>query len=239
MTDVIAGMGATPHVDFMSALGTIIADVGSVSYYLYDQTGSLIRGPVAIVTFAGSTGVNVPLTGTDHTVSGGRRFEKRRVVVVWTSNGESFNHRFTYRVIPLLNYTASEADVRSLLGLSEDELPNEEIDLLTAYFSVESQLTAVVLEGALASGTSVELSANALIVVEAAIASLPSLQTRTPMVQADGTKRWERFRTPPNWELLRQQLSGRRSDLVAEVTGTPRADQPLAVFASPADVITG
>jgi hypothetical protein len=183
--------------------------------------------------------VNINLLASNHTISGGRKFEKRSLVVNYTSNGEGRSARVVYRIIPLLNYWTSPDEVRALLGLNADELMDEEIDLFSAYSALDAELGGTVLATALASGTNVEAAANQLLAVDAALLTLSSLQLRTPMVQADGSKRFERFRTAPDWALIGDQLSAMRGDLLTDVTGGSTTTPTLAVIAQPTDAITG
>lgn len=239
MQNVLQNTGVTQRVEFRSAAGATPADVGSISYTLYGHTGAAIRGPIAVTAPVGATSISIALTASDAAIAGNRRFEKRTLVVAYASDGQSYTQRLTWRITPLPLYWTTEDEVRALLGLNEDELMSAEIDLFAAYLKLEDELTSSTLTTALSSGLQTETAANQLIAVEAALAAIPSLQLRTPMVVADGGKRFERFRTVPDWARIARDLSEMRAMLVADVTETEIADQPLAVFATPTDPITG
>src|SRR5579872_7108122 len=132
--DVLAGDDATLRVDFVSPTGTLLPDAGSVSYRVYGTDGSPLAGPTSVAT--SDTGVTLTIDGALNTIEPPRIFEKRIVIVKMASNGEPFVFQTDYRVIPFLNMTASAADVRSVIGATSDELPDEDIDLLQAYLLV-------------------------------------------------------------------------------------------------------
>lgn len=239
MRNVLENTGVTQRIEFRSSAGALPADVGSISYNFYGHTGSKIRGPVVMTAPAAATAISIPFPASDNSITSPHRFEKRTVVVTYASDGQSYTQTLTWRIIPLLPVWTTEDDVRALLGLNEDELLNDEIDLFSAYLRLEDELTAATLTTALTSGLQAETSANTLLAVEAAIALIPSLQLRTPMVQADGGKRYERFRSVPDWRRIAHDLSEMRATLVAAVTGVDLVEQPLAVFATPTDPVTG
>jgi hypothetical protein len=237
--DALVNTVVSLRADFMSALGSLVPDANSVYWSLYAHDGSLLTGPTLITTTPTDTGVTIPINSSHQTIGAGKRFEKRQVIVTWTTGGQGHTWRTFYRVLPITNYSVSKDDVRSLLGLNADELLDEEIDLFAAFLTVEDDISQATLAAALSSGTLKETSANLLIEVTAAIAVIPSLRLRTPMTTSDGGKSWQRFRTPPDWDAITGELAARRASLVATVTDTLTAGAPLAIFTQPTDVITG
>lgn len=223
----------------MSALGSMVPDANSVYWSLYAHDGTLLSGPTLIATSPTDTGVTIPIGAGNQTIGAGKRFEKRQAILTWTTGGQGYSWRAFYRVLPITNYSASKDDVRSLLGLNADELLDEEIDLFAAFLTVEDDISQATLASALSSGTLRETSANLLIEVTAAIAVIPSLRLRTPMTVGDGGKTYQRYRTPPAWNEIAEELSARKASLAAAVLGSPVADAPLAIFTRPTDVITG
>ncbi len=236
--DVLAGSASSIRVDFETETGLVVADTGSTSFKLFDQTGTLLATLSA--TPNGDTGATVALPSTYHTIGTGKAFARRSVLAQWTAGGQAFQHWINYRVVPFALYTATPDDVRSALGLGVDELADREIDLFAAYLSVAADVTSVILDAALSSGTVVETAANAAIVADCAITLLPSLQTRTAMALTDGDQKFERFRTPPDWKALENELRSTRSAAVAQFAeGGGNIAQTLTTFTSPTDAITG
>lgn len=237
--DTFVNTAVSLRVDFVGPLGSLVPDANSVYWSLYAHDGTLISGPTLITTGSIDTGVTIPISAGQQTIGVGKRFEKRQVIVTWTTGGQGYTWRTFYRVLPILNHNVSADDVRSLLGLNADELLDDEIDLFAAFLQVEDEISQTALAAALSSGTLTEASANLLIGVTAAIDVIPSLRLRTPMTVGDGGKTWQRFRTSPDWDAIAEELASRRASLLAQTTDTQLADVPLAIFTSPTDVITG
>lgn len=237
--DVLVGTAATLRVDFNGPLGTLSADVSSVSWRLFNTAGVQIGNTTSVANAAGVGSVSIEVLATNHTIDAARRFEKRTLVTTWKSGGKSYADRTTYRVIPLLNHSVTADDVRTLLGLNEDELQDTEIDITAAYFRFEEDATQAALETALASGTMSEVRANRGIAADAALAIIPSMPIRTTQTQANGELRSERFRTPPDFSALEATIRNQRSEALTAVASTETIVPSLLVLTSPTDVITG
>jgi hypothetical protein len=237
--DVLVGTGVSVQFLLQGLGGSLVPDPGTATYRLYGQAGTIISGPTVITTGPSDTVVTVPISSGSNTIAGGKDFEKRTVHLTWTSGGKTFSAQQSYRVVPFLNITATAETVRAELGLTEDELPDEAVDLLAAYLVVRDELTGTTLVDALSSGTILETAANQLIAVDAALRLLPSLQTRTLMSVTDGVQKSERFRTPPDLERLSEDLRGKRSALIAAVNETVVDAQALFAVVDRTDPFTG
>lgn len=237
--DISVGAAPLIRIDLVDNHGIDLTGVNAVSYTLYDHSGSAIRQNVNVSVAAGANYVSIPLLGSDATIASGRRFEKRQLFVTWQSQGQEYSATKRWRVIPYTDYSATQTDVRALLGLNDDDLNDDEIDLFSAFLSIEDEVTQSTLTAALQSGTSLEMQANRLIAVEAALLVLPSLELRTAASVVDGNRRWDRFRTPPDWEVIGARLGALKAQMLATVTGTPQGGPTLMSVSTPTDVITG
>lgn len=238
--NILVNTSGSFRIDFIGPTGLLVADAGTVAYTIFDQAGVPLIGPLPIAP-SGDTGVTVVVDAALNTIPSGKRFSRRTIMVTWRANGQHCQLMRPYRVLPFALYSATEVNVRALLGLGEDELPDADVDLFSAFLSVESDVGSDALATALTSGTTDETNANSAIVAECALALLPSLRTRTLMAITDGDQKIERFRTPPDWAKLETDLRGVRSAAIAALTGidVTAAAGGLAVFTSPTDVITG
>jgi hypothetical protein len=237
--DVLVGTSASIRVDFTTPTGMLIPDPDTTVYSLFDQSGQYLVADVAANPDPGATGVNIFLASDKHLIGGGRRFEKRTLWLRWRTGGKSFTTRVQYRIVPLVNYTASATDVRTFLGLNEDELTDEEVDLFAAYLAVEEDAAKDRLDAALASGTRLEQLANKAIVAQAVIDLIPSLQNRVLMATADGPNRFERFRTAPDFDRFLRDAAALRSQALTAITGIATTQPSVLLFAEPTDPITG
>jgi hypothetical protein len=146
--------------------------------------------------------------------------------------------RMALRVIPLLIHTASPQGVRELLGINANELADEAIDLVTAYFEVEDEVTKTLLDAALTSGTTKEVAANQAILARAALNVLPSLRHRIAQKETDGMVGFDRPEIK-DFDHLHHELTARYGEAVSKVTGRTPLGYQMAVFTQPVDPITG
>lgn len=233
--DVIRGSAAALWVDFISPTGLQIPDDASVRYSLYDQVGTALLTDQTITPDANASGVSIQIDAAHNTIASPRRFEKRLVIVSWTTGGQSYSTRKTYRIVPVTTFTAAKADVRGFLGLNEDELTDDEIDLFAAYLQVETDT----LNEALTSGTAKELAANTVIVMQAVLDILPSVKLRALGSLTNGPVRAERMRATPDWGKVERDARNRMAHALSVVTGVTQTNPTLIILSVPTDPITG
>lgn len=169
-----------------------LPDGGNVSWSLRTQDGSQLLAP-AMIAGVVDTVVNVTVPAVNNTVAGGLAFEKRVIFISCTVGGVPFTTRLPYRLAAWSNFTAAPEDVRSFMGIDVGELPDDCIDMNTAYLDVLDVIGATILTPSLASGGPNEISANRAIVARAVINVMPSAQARLIKNQADGTQQLQRF----------------------------------------------
>ncbi len=238
--DVLAGGATSVRIDFVTPIGAQSADAGSCQYTLYGQDGvPLVSASPLAPNPVDDTGITVAIAANLLTISPDRSFEKRRLRVVWTSAGQAYAAERTLRVIPYLNHSVVPADVRAALGLNEDDLADEEVDLLVAYFSVEDELGALILQEALQSGDLDELQANDAILHTAILRLIPSLRLRAAQSQSNGPLKFERFRDTPDFDGLERVSIGVLAVALAWLDGRIISSPALMVLSGPADPFTG
>lgn len=192
MLTFVQGEAVTITVPFARDGEPFLADAGSVSWSLRDQNGILMSGyldqdPVeATDTFA-----IITVPSLANAVAVDRIFEKRFVVVRGTRDAVPFQAQVAYRLAPWLNHTVTADAVRAFIGTDAGELPDAEIDLVAAYFTLAAGLPS--LADALASGTRSEQVANDALKGQAVLDVLPGLRQRMSKREEDGTMKVERF----------------------------------------------
>lgn len=237
--DVLVGTDASFRVEFTGPVGTLPADAGSVKWSLFDNSGAAFGEATTLANPEGATSVSIEVDAEQHTIDSARRFEARTLITRWKSNGQSYADRLSYRVIPMLNHAVTPDDVRAVLGLNEDELQDNEIDITAAYFSFEDSAGQTALADALASGAHITTHANRGIIAEAALAVFPSLRIRVGQTQTNGELRYERFRTTPEFDKIERMLRDMRSEALDLISDGVVVNPSMLVLTSPADVITG
>ena len=232
---VPAGGTASLLVDCLGPAGSMLPDAGSVVVLAFDSTGSVLPAPPFVIQ---GTSVLVTLPATLHNI-GSKQLDNRILLVSWRKDGAGYSSRRTYRVASILPVASTEADVRSALGVDESELHDDEIDLLAAYLTIQSEVGAATLTTALSSGSLATIQAERAIVAEAALAVLPSLRLRLTQVVVNGALREERFKGTPDFDKIALTLRAQRAAGITGVQGGESTLPTFAVLTSPTDAITG
>lgn len=239
--DILAGSAASIHVDFQTPTGITIPDAGTATYSLFDHVGvGMVVGQLLSVP-ANHNYVAIPVQATDNFISVSRKFEKRLLAVSWQAGGQTYQVIRRYRIIPMPIYTALPIDVRTYLGLNDDELRDDEVDLFEAYLRLDETLLSGVLDEALVSGTVTEQLANEAIVLTAVLKLIPSLRLRTPRDVSSGTDSFSRFTSVPDFDAIGAAAAQRLRDISNDLgVQVPIDNTPVfVVLTVPTDAITG
>lgn len=192
--DIIAGTPTALTIPFVLGTVPVAPDVGSVSYTVKDQSGSSMVGLTDLQYLVTGTvyQMQILIPSSAHQISTSRRFERRSVVVSFKVGGDEAQITRTYRIVPEPIHTVVPSDVRSYIGIEEHEMPDDEIDLLSAFLLVEKDIGVDVLTPALTSGTTAEIAANTLIRMRAVLDVLPSAKQKMAQSEQNGVKQFSR-----------------------------------------------
>lgn len=168
-----------------------VADNHVLDWVMYNHAGIAIDSSTDVA--APDSTIFITTVSGNNTISSGHQFEKRAVLVKGLLDGQPFQIRVNYRLTPYLNFTASNDDVRTFIGIDTGELMDDEIDLAAAYYDLAAIVTTDALNTALASGTITELIVNRAIVGQAVLNLIPSFQARLSKSASDGTSSVDRF----------------------------------------------
>jgi hypothetical protein len=236
--------GETINLSFRYGEGDepIIPDIGSVTYTVFDHSGSAIAGleNVPITTGASTFQSTIEIPAIHNTIDPTKNFERRTVVVRYQKNSLYYYQRVVFRIIPFLAYTITAENVRTFLGVNKHELPDSDIDLFASYLFVREAFTDPSdLTDALLSGTQSELLANEAIVMRAAIDIIPSLQNRVAQSEKDGVRGFDRIKIKDFSELLAEAYRRYNGAIALIGSNTIALDYTLLVTTQDADPITG
>lgn len=195
MKNVLAGKAVAVDVLFQQGVtgDFVVPDAGSITYSLYDNTMNALVTDAAVDSTMSTTAIVIPTSAPNNTLSGGNLFEERLIVVTYTVNNVSQTQMLRYRIVPLVPYSASPDTCRRLLGLTANELPDEDVDVFAAYVNMLDLVEAATLNAALIAADSSRMSANQAIAAQAIIDILPSLQLRTLQQSKSNTAQVSRF----------------------------------------------
>lgn len=229
------------NLDITLEIGRVplIPDADTASYTVYDHLGVALVENVNLSMGIADYIANLVIDTSLVQITAPRRFEKRTIIVRFEHAGKPVSVTKVFQVVPELFYSTTPMDVRNFLGLGAKELPDDAIDLLTAYLEVEFDIGETVLTSALVSGSLLEIYSNNMIMLRAALSLIPSLQQRIAQSESDGLLNFDRIRIK-DFSSLTQEASTRYTIARQRVTGTiDQTNITYLIVTTDADPITG
>lgn len=206
----------------------------SIEAALYDHTGQLLHAYQLE-----AVDPNLNIAASHQTIASGRDFEKRTLRYGFPSPEGWQDRQLVYHVYPVLNFVTTPDDVRAFIGMSEAELPDQDLDLDEIYFHVADEIGRTELDAALISGTSAERKANEAIKLRAVIEVYPSLMQRLQQMESDGVLQ-VRKQVVKDLSHVLTAAKTRYAAVLGEITPTPTSTPvPLFTVVQSPDPITG
>jgi hypothetical protein len=175
-------------------------------YTLKNQAGdTVVTNSVAIAT--GQLSYLVEITPLQNTMTN-PLFEKMTLEWEYTTATQAIDDSFSYIIHAPIGFPVSIEGVRSLLGVNEDELPDEEVNLFEGYLAFRTLIGETVdLTPLVSSGNLSTYNMTKAIEACTALALFPTLQIRLPRKYDSGTSSYERWNNI-DWEALASSLNG-------------------------------
>jgi hypothetical protein len=238
MQQVIAGSACVVSFDLVVDGNFVSPDVGSASYTLRDNAGAAVGAQtgIAIVTAVDQTSINVPIALTYNSKT--LDTERRTVVLSFLVGGRSYQLAQSYLLTDWLPFTATPADVRSYIGASVAELPDDAVDMVACYYEIANSITRAVFDAALAAGGRQAIVSNKAIVYQAAIFAVPGLRLRVNMTEKADAVSFSRFKDV-NWGTFLNETNALLSQAIAAATATGVTVPTFLTTNSPTDPVTG
>ena len=229
--NLTAGEAATVTVPLTLHGEPFVPDSNQIHWALRGHVGSSV---VASTLLTGVTNsfANIALSAPNLPLGSEAR-ELRTLIVTGTVGGVVFSIRKSFHISGFLNYSVTEQDVRTFIGITESELPDTEIDLVEAYFDLSDQVDIDAFVGTEAQ----QRLANKALVAQTVINLLPGLPQLLSKKDEDGTSAVERF--TPDFEALARRAHQVRDAAVNSFRTTEVADVILIAVATRIDPFTG
>lgn len=241
MLTFIAGQDITVDVLFVKGVDeTVVPDIGSVKYDLFDNSGAPLDAAVAVTTDGTDTHIPIPILAAKNAKASGKDFEMRTLRVHWEDDGAPYITEIQYRIADFVPHSVSPLGVRSLLGLAKNELPDEDLDIYAAYVEVAEDIGSAALLTALTAGNSSTISANRAIAAKTLLNVLGSIEIRTMQEDKSNTAQLSRF-SKIDFATVRAWLQKLYDDAVDVVVppSTTGSDAVLITTMPTIDSITG
>jgi hypothetical protein len=230
----VAGNDIGLSIPLLQGGEPVVPDGNAVQWELRGQDGSILSPKTTQAS--PNTSLLVTVTASHNAIT--QPFEKRTVGVYWTNSGFPMVNRVSYRLTAFLNHTITEDDVRNFVGLEADALPDEDIDVVQAYFDCSALLgDASLLPAALIAGGDNERAANRAIQAQTVLNLMPSLQARFLAREADGQRQIENL--PIDLADLELRASDQLTRAINQVGSRSYTPPKFITAGVMTDVITG
>jgi hypothetical protein len=179
-------------------------DPGTVTFTVRDQNGVAIPGLNNQPVNVPGTTASISVPAASNMLADGAESESRFVTLAYIASGQSRQLRTSYSLHAFLPIEASCDAVRSLVGVSSDELPDDDIALVLSYFDLVAEEGDTFKDAFLAKNQT-RAAANRALALRAALEAVPSLQLRIFQSRQSENSSFSRFGAV-DWERLKLDL---------------------------------
>lgn len=234
-------------IDFKVNDQFVIPDEGSIRVTLRDGQGAILPGcdhlevseASAPLSLSDTTPPILKVPASINTLVAEAAMGTRFVTVDYTVGGSPATLATNYRIVPFCPITATPAQVRARWGVEYHELPDDDIDLIEAFYTVRRTQPRV--QEALLSGTLASVAANNVVELTAALLVAPSMAARVLKSEKQANAGFERQAV--NYAEVKQALEGELNIQIATMMAELGAAStvtlaPMFMKITPTDPIT-
>ena len=226
------------HVDFVVDGELVVPTAASYTLTKNDESVVNSLEDVTITLDEVQTGVNINIAGGANAKT--LSYEVRYIDVSFTYEGNVYTVSDFYVIRDSIKLPLSKSAVRAVLGVTEGDIPDENIDLFSAYQEVQDDAgTSVSLDNVLQSGSALLPYMLDSIKLKAAIRLAVSIEnSMVQMEQADNSL-YQRFQRI-DFLALRSTLVGMYDQSLRKLLGGDDPTTPvLSLLAFDVDAVTG
>lgn len=236
-----AGEDVTINMDVLVDDQFAKPDTGTVLVTLRDNEGLIIPDWARRVMPDPAASVLTIVIPADLNMVGEGEIKARHLRVEYKVNERQYSRNLSYRLSGFLPLTTSADGVRARVGATRSELPDADIDIHGAYYSLSHGYNPALLR-ALNSADISAIFANNAVEIKAAIDCLPGL--RQKILQSETQDNAQFTRMKMDMDRLSELL---HAQLVVELAGMNEVDSGVVgvtaferfVLTAPTDIITG
>lgn len=234
---VVDGKPSTFHFDF-KVDGELVVP-SAASYALTANGGSQIGSPAShsLTITSGETSVNIAISSGENTASIPN--EIRYIDVTFTYAGATYTGSSFWYLKPNAKIPVTAEEVRAVLGVTDIEVPDADVDIIEAMFLCQNDVPAKNLQAVLDAGA-VEMPWVILAIrYQAAIQVSIALKNRVMQSEQADNSIYARF-TDVDFDAIREELRQRYSTALLHTTAGSTPTIPLlSKMATGVDAITG
>jgi hypothetical protein len=177
---------------------------GDVSWRLLDATGAQLTSG-AVTPSADAVSVNLKIDTAYNTLATGSYYSFRDFVWSYEVSGAVVNGEQRYTIEARPPFGASADGVRSKLGVSSQDLPDDDISLIASYLSFVSIVGQPAIDAVTDNGVN-DLAMRDSIEAQAALYLIPTMAVRVAASEDSGTNAYKRQTV--NWDAISDYLAG-------------------------------
>lgn len=205
-------------------------DAGNVTLRLLDTSGGVVA---SVVQSSGS--LPIEIDSSHLTLGASVTWDFFMIEAEFEAEGQQHLYQSPLRLQKSVFIYVSPDSVRSTIGASFEELPDEDIDLYDSYVQLTEELEQDIFDSAVASVA----DANKMVLLHQCMAQMGSLPLKILQKQEVDDHKRTRF-SNPNWLGLQESLMAKLSALKTSVVSSSALPQdPLVTVVSRTDIITG
>lgn len=228
----LAGLAQSVIMEFVVDGQPTIPDASSTYFTAWNHLGVQIESyPFVPAVNDPPTQMKVVMSAALNNIASDSLFETRYLRADFLYQGLPYFITVAYNLHHMVPLTVTPKVVRALVGADEDELPDEDIGVMAAYFRLMESYS-LVLPVALRRTDAVSLNANKAIALQAALTLCPSFQSRLLKSEKADNAGYQRA----DMDFLKLEGDLRSSllialqEIVASLGGSVEAFEPHTVF---------
>lgn len=235
---VFPGKALNVKIDFV--LGDDPASPTIAAYVVRDQAGE-VQASTPITVAEGDTEAWITIPASIHSLAPDEKYRQHRIDVSYTVANLPLDLTYSYFIVPDLFLTHTANELRTVLGVSPLEIPNNQVEFYRAYIDLSSGRDGDNFIAAL-TGNDLDLkfAAQQLIFWHTAQLLLPSVRMQALKSVESETSKITRMATSTNVTALEDLVSDRYLYYLSLIQSSGNTPAPtFFIVDSPTDPITG
>lgn len=235
---VFPGKALNVKLEFL--LGDDPASPDVAAYVVRDQSGEVQAStPIAVPNDETEVWISIP--ASIHELAPDEKYRQHRIDVSYTVANMPFDMSYSYYIVPDLFLAHTANELRTVLGVSPLEIPNNQVEFYRAYIDLSAGKDGDSFIAAL-TGNDLDLkfAAQQLIFWHTAQLLLPSVRMQSLKSIESETSKLTRMATSTNVGALEELVADRYLYYLSLIQASGNSNPPtFFIVDSPTDPITG
>lgn len=209
------------------------------AYIVRDMNGEVVSSTlIDVADDATEAWISIPATA--HTLTPGEKYRQHRIDISYDVANMVFEKQIAYYVVPDLFISQTPSEVRQILGATEHEIPDQEIDFYRSYIDLSSGKYGDDFQRAL-NGTDIDLAyaAKQLIFWHTLMGLFSIVRMRYYKTVESETSKITRLGTATTLDPLEKLINSRYDYFLAMIYTATSSVPSIFIVSTSTDAITG